>query len=142
MQFVLANLRADRKNLYMVLFDYVLHQINGECLASGVSEYSDDESQVIATLLTLADAPEALHISVKLGVEGVGDLLKTSVAAALSRYANCDRLCMVIWSCNHLLFKSQKMLPFDLCTCQTVKIKICYLYVIYQFSQNNKVCRA
>ncbi|XP_017247716.1 uncharacterized protein LOC108219002 isoform X2 [Daucus carota subsp. sativus] len=96
MEFVLANLRADRKNLYMVLFDYVLHQINGECLASGVPEYSDDESQVIATLLTLADAPEALHISVKLGVEGVGDLLKNSVAAALSRYANCDRLCMLL----------------------------------------------
>lgn len=95
MQFVLANLRVDRRNLYMILFDYVLHQINEACLASGVSEYSDDESQVIATLLTLADAPEALHISVRLGVDGVGDLLRRSVAAALSRYANCDRLNMV-----------------------------------------------
>ncbi|KAK1396296.1 Vacuolar protein sorting/targeting protein like [Heracleum sosnowskyi] len=91
-EFALANLRDDRRNLYMILFDYVLHQINEACLTSGVSEYSDDESQVIATLLTLADAPEALHISVRLGVDGVGDLLKRSVASALSRYANCDRL--------------------------------------------------
>lgn len=113
MQFLLANLRFDRKNLYMVLLDYVLHQINEACLASGVSEYSDNESQVIATLLTLADAPEALHISVRLGVEGVGDILKISVAAALSRYANCDRLNMVIWSCIHLLFKSSKDLAFQ-----------------------------
>ncbi|KAK1355374.1 Armadillo-type fold [Heracleum sosnowskyi] len=95
-EFVLANLRVDRRNLYMVLFDYVLHEINEACLTSGVSEYSDDESQVIATLLTLTDAPEALHISVRLGVEGVGDLLKISVAAALSRYANCDRLNMLL----------------------------------------------
>ncbi|WOH02547.1 hypothetical protein DCAR_0521936 [Daucus carota subsp. sativus] len=95
-EFVLANLRDDRRNLYMILLDYVLHQINEACLATGVSEYSDDESQVIATLLTLADAPEALHISVRLGVDGVGDLLRRSVAAALSRYANCDRLNMLL----------------------------------------------
>lgn len=96
MQFMLANLRDDRRNLYMVLFDYVLYQINETCIAAGVSEYSEDESRAIATLLTRADAPEALHISFKLGVEGIGDLLRRSIAAALSRYANSDRLNMVI----------------------------------------------
>lgn len=96
MQLVLANLKEDRRNLYVVIFDYVLHQINETCVAAGVSEYSNDESQPVATLLTLADAPEALHISVRLGVEGIGDLLRRSTAAALSRYANSDRLNMVM----------------------------------------------
>lgn len=76
----------------MVLFDYVLHQINEACTAAGVSEYSDDEVQPVATLLTLADAPEALHISIKLRMEGVGELLRRPIAAALSRYPNSDRL--------------------------------------------------
>ncbi|KAK6122106.1 hypothetical protein DH2020_044151 [Rehmannia glutinosa] len=60
---VLSNSREDRRNLYLVLFDYVLHKINETCIAAGVSEYSDDEVRPIATLLVLADAPEALHIS-------------------------------------------------------------------------------
>ncbi|KAM7492061.1 hypothetical protein LguiA_034982 [Lonicera macranthoides] len=91
-ELVLSTLREDRRNLYMVLFDYVLHQINEACTAAGVSEYSDDEVQPVATLLTLADAPEALHISIKLRMEGVGELLRRPIAAALSRYPNSDRL--------------------------------------------------
>ncbi|CAK9156097.1 unnamed protein product [Ilex paraguariensis] len=64
------------------------------CIAIGVSEYSDDEIRPIAILLSLADAPEALHISVKLGVEGIGELLRRSISAALSRYPNSDQLNM------------------------------------------------
>ncbi|KAG9160798.1 hypothetical protein Leryth_008636 [Lithospermum erythrorhizon] len=87
--------REERRNLYMVLFDYVLHQINEMCTSAGVSEYTDEEVQPIASLLMLADAPEALHISVKLGVEGILELLRRSVSTALSRYANSDRLTML-----------------------------------------------
>lgn len=95
-QLVISNSREGRRNLYLVLFDYVVHEINESCTSSGNSEYSNDEIQPIASLLTLADAPEALHISVKLGIEGIGDILKRSISAALPRYSNSDRLNTVI----------------------------------------------
>ncbi|CAK7325649.1 unnamed protein product [Dovyalis caffra] len=95
-EYSLANLREERRNLYLILFDYVLHQINEACKAAGVSEYSDDEIQPIATLLTLANAPEALYIAVKLGLEGIGELLRRSISAALSRYPNNERLNMLL----------------------------------------------
>ncbi|KAI3705149.1 hypothetical protein L1987_75382 [Smallanthus sonchifolius] len=91
-ELVISNSREGRRNLYLVLFDYVVHEINESCIASGISEYSNDEIQPIASLLTLADAPEALHISVKLGIEGIGDILKRSISAALPRYSNSERL--------------------------------------------------
>ncbi|KAK9062979.1 hypothetical protein SSX86_016849 [Deinandra increscens subsp. villosa] len=91
-ELVISNSREGRRNLYLVLFDYVVHEINGSCIASGISEYSNDEIQPVASLLTLADASEALHISVKLGIEGIGDILKRSISAALPRYSNSERL--------------------------------------------------
>ncbi|KAL8210685.1 hypothetical protein R6Q57_005122 [Mikania cordata] len=91
-ELVISNSREGRRNLYLVLFDYVVHEINEKCIASGISEYSNDEIQPIASLLTLADAPEALHISVKLGIEGIGDILKRSISTALPRYPNSERL--------------------------------------------------
>ncbi|XP_061986271.1 uncharacterized protein LOC133705165 isoform X2 [Populus nigra] len=95
-EYSLANLREERRNLYLILFDYVLHQINEACVAAGESEFSDDEIHSIATLLTLANAPEAFYISVKLGLEGIGELLRRSISGALSRYPNNERLNMLL----------------------------------------------
>ncbi|XP_052185085.1 uncharacterized protein LOC127796757 isoform X2 [Diospyros lotus] len=92
LELVLSNSREERRNLYQVLFDYVSHLINEACMSTGLSEYSDDEIRPIATLLMVADAPEAFYISVKLGLEGIGELLRRSVSAALSTYPNSDRL--------------------------------------------------
>lgn len=108
MQLVLSNSRDARRNLYLVLFDYVLHQINEMCIATGVSEYSDEEVQPIANLLILADASEAFHISVKLGVEGIIQLLRRSVSTALSRCPNSDRLIVVMPS--YLILFIKKLL--------------------------------
>lgn len=94
-QYSLANSREERRNLYLVLFDYVLHQINETCLATGISEYTVDEIQPLATLLTLVDAPEAFYISVKLGVQGLGEILRRSISESLARYPNSERLNMV-----------------------------------------------
>ncbi|KAL4386737.1 hypothetical protein GQ457_09G029380 [Hibiscus cannabinus] len=91
-EYSLSTSREERKHLYLVLFDYVLHQINEACISTGVSEYSIDEIQPIAALLSLADAPEAFYISVKLGVEGIGELLRRSISTTLSRYPNSERL--------------------------------------------------
>ncbi|CAL1374502.1 unnamed protein product [Linum trigynum] len=95
-EYSLANLREDRRNLYLVLFDYVLHQINQACATAGVSEYSNDEIQPLATLFSLVDAPEAFYISVKLGVEGIAELLRRSISTALARYSNNERLNMLL----------------------------------------------
>ncbi|KAH1156634.1 hypothetical protein GLYMA_18G288500v4 [Glycine max] len=94
-EYSLANSREERKNLYLVLFDYILHQINETCIASGVNEYNDDEIQPLAALLAQTNAPEAFYISVKLGVEGIGEILRRSIASALSRYPNSERLNMM-----------------------------------------------
>ncbi|CAH8361963.1 unnamed protein product [Eruca vesicaria subsp. sativa] len=91
-KYSLATTREERRNLYSVLFDYVLHQINEACSAAGLSEYSDDEIQLLAVRLALADAPEAFYISVKLGVEGIGEILRRSIAASLSGFSNSERL--------------------------------------------------
>ncbi|XP_061973665.1 uncharacterized protein LOC133695741 isoform X1 [Populus nigra] len=95
-EYSLANLREERRNLYLILFEYVLHQINEACIAAGLSEYGDNEIQPIASLLTLANAPEALYMSVKLGVEGIGELLRRSISSALSRYPNNERLNLLL----------------------------------------------
>ncbi|KAG5062606.1 hypothetical protein JHK85_003789 [Glycine max] len=95
-EYSLANSREERKNLYSVLFDYILHQINETCIATGVNDYSDDEIQPLAALLAQTNAPEAFYISVKLGVEGIGEILRRSIASALSRYPNSERLNMLL----------------------------------------------
>lgn len=97
-QYSLATTREERRNLYSVLFDYVLHQINEACSAAGLSEYTGDEIQPLAVRLALADAPEAFYISVKLGVEGIGEILRRSIAAALSGFSNSERLNQVVLS--------------------------------------------
>lgn len=79
-----------------MLFDYILHKINETCIATGVSEYSDDEIQPLAALLAQTNAPEAFYISVKLGVEGIGEILRRSIASALTRYPNSERLNTVV----------------------------------------------
>ena len=94
-QYSLAKSKDERRNLFLVLFDYVLHQINEACLATGGTEYSDDEIQPLVALLTMADASEAVYICIKLGLTGVGELLKNSISDALSRYPNSERLNMV-----------------------------------------------
>lgn len=91
-EYSLANSREERKNLFSVLFEYILHQINEKCMATGVNEYSDDEIQPIASLLAQANAAEAFYISVKLGVECIGEILRRSIASTLSRYPNSERL--------------------------------------------------
>lgn len=113
-QYSLASSREERKNLYSVLFDYILHQINETCFASGVNEYSDDEIQPLAALLAQTNAPEAFYISVKLGVEGIGEILRRSIASALSRYPNSERLNMVLLYSSFLIscFDSLRVIPF------------------------------
>lgn len=87
-----ANSREEKRDLFFVLFDYVVHQINETCLAGGLSTYTYDDAQPLASLLAFADAPEAFYISVKHGVEGVGDMLRKAISAALPQSAEYEQL--------------------------------------------------
>ncbi|KAK8949833.1 hypothetical protein KSP40_PGU006474 [Platanthera guangdongensis] len=87
-----AKTSEEKRNLFLVLFDYALHQINQECLASGASAYSFDEIQPVVSMLTHADAPEAFYISVKHGVDGIEQLLRKSIFRAISRSPNYEHL--------------------------------------------------
>ncbi|XP_042476064.1 uncharacterized protein LOC122057826 isoform X2 [Macadamia integrifolia] len=91
-----ANSMEEKRNLFLVLFDCVLYQLNETCLATGGSEYSFDEIQPLAAMLSLANAPEAYYIAVKHGVEGIGEILRGSISAALSRYPNSEHLNMIL----------------------------------------------
>ncbi|ONM34151.1 hypothetical protein ZEAMMB73_Zm00001d041953 [Zea mays] len=91
-----ANSREEKRDLFFVIFDYVVHQINEACLAGGISTYTYDDAQPLASLLAFADAPEAFYISVKHGVEGVGDMLRKAISAALSQSAQYDQLNVVL----------------------------------------------
>ncbi|KAG8079184.1 hypothetical protein GUJ93_ZPchr0007g6397 [Zizania palustris] len=87
-----ANSREEKHNLFFVLFDYVVHQINETCLAGGLPTYTYDDAQPLASLLSCADAPEAFYISVKHGVEGVGDMLRKAISVALSQSTEYEHL--------------------------------------------------
>jgi len=96
LQYSRANSREEKRDLFFVIFDYVVHQINEACLAGGISTYTYDDAQPLASLLAFADAPEAFYISVKHGVEGVGDMLMKAISAALSQSAQYDQLNVVV----------------------------------------------
>uniref|UniRef100_A0A7N0V565 Uncharacterized protein n=1 Tax=Kalanchoe fedtschenkoi TaxID=63787 RepID=A0A7N0V565_KALFE len=91
-EYSLVSSREERRNLYLLIFDYVLHQINDNCVVNGVSDFSEEEVRTIASLLILADSPEAFYMTVKVGFAGVVEILRGSISAALSRYPNKERL--------------------------------------------------
>lgn len=88
-----------------------MHQINEACLAGGISTYTYDDAQPLASLLAFADAPEAFYISVKHGVEGVGDMLRKAISAALSQSAQYDQLNVVLSTVcfNYMLYVTGRL---------------------------------
>lgn len=92
LQYSCANSREEKENLFLVLLDYVLDQINNTSLMTGDSTYSFDEIQPLVTMLTLAGVPEAIFIALKHGVQGIGEILRRSVSIALPRSSNFECL--------------------------------------------------
>ncbi|XP_028549500.1 uncharacterized protein LOC110099906 isoform X2 [Dendrobium catenatum] len=90
-----AKSKEEKRNLFLVLFDYALHQINEARLISGASAYAFDEVQAVSSMLILADAPEAFYIVVKHGVDGIGQILMKSISGALSRSPNHGHLDLI-----------------------------------------------
>ncbi|KAG2594509.1 hypothetical protein PVAP13_5NG010400 [Panicum virgatum] len=115
-----ANSREEKRDLFFVIFEYVVHQINEVCLAGGISTYTYDDAQPLASLLAFADAPEAFYISVKHGVEGVGDMLRKAISAALSQSAQYDQL-------NVLLDKVMRKLDATVSTFSRIDNEFAYM---------------
>ncbi|WVZ67224.1 hypothetical protein U9M48_016332 [Paspalum notatum var. saurae] len=115
-----ANSREEKRDLFFVIFDYVVHQINEACLAGGIATYAYDDAQPLASLLAFADAPEAFYISVKHGVEGVGDMLRKELSAALSQSAQYDQL-------NVLLDKVMRKLDGTVSTFSRIDNEFAYM---------------
>ncbi|CAL4959213.1 unnamed protein product [Urochloa decumbens] len=115
-----ANSREEKRDLFFVIFDYVVHQINEACLAGGISTYTYDDAQPLASLLAFADAPEAFYISVKHGVEGVGDMLGKAISVALSQSAQYDQL-------NVLLDKVMRKLDGTVSTFSRIDNEFAYM---------------
>ncbi|CAN6472476.1 unnamed protein product [Victoria cruziana] len=86
LQYSRANSMEEKRNLFAVFFDYVLHKQSEIALSVGGPFYSDDEIQPLAMMLHLVDAPEAFYMAVKHGVDGIGGLLRRSIASAISSY--------------------------------------------------------
>lgn len=91
-EYARANAVEAKNNLFGVLFDYVLHNLKNEHLASGTPLPSYDEIQAVATVLALADAPVAFAVALKLGLHDVGEELRNSIVKAMSRDVNSGRL--------------------------------------------------
>lgn len=106
MQYACANSKEEKENLFLVLLDYVLDQINSSSLMTGDSIYSFDEIQPIVTMLILSDVPEAICIAVKHGVQGIGDILKRLVSISLPRSSNFECLNSVCLLHFQIQFKS------------------------------------
>ncbi|CAO2181590.1 unnamed protein product [Urochloa humidicola] len=115
-----ANSREEKRDLFFVIFDHVVHQINEACLAGGISTYTYDDAQPLASLLAFADAPEAFYISVKHGVEGVGDMLRKAISVALSQSAQYDQL-------NVLLDKVMRKLDGTVSTFSRIDNEFAYM---------------
>ncbi|KAF8646883.1 hypothetical protein HU200_065689 [Digitaria exilis] len=115
-----ANSREEKRDLFFVIFDYVVHQINEACLAGGISTYTYDDAQPLASLLAFADAPEAFYISVKHGVEGIGDMLRKAISVALSQSAQYDQL-------NVLLDKVMRKLDGTVSTFSRIDNEFAYM---------------
>lgn len=96
LEYFQANSREEKRNLFLVLVDYVLHQINDASPTCGASSYTYDEIQLVVSMLSLADAPEAFYIAVKHGLEGIGEILRRPISVAMSRSPNYERLDLLL----------------------------------------------
>eukprot|EP01018_Ginkgo_biloba_P020488 Gb_07792 [translate_table: standard] len=95
-EYARANAVEAKANLFGVLFDYVLHELNNKAVSSGNPLPSYDEIQAVATVLVLADAPEAFAVAFKQGLHGIGEELTKSILTAMSRDVSSGRLNAVL----------------------------------------------
>ncbi|KAJ4779233.1 hypothetical protein LUZ62_063490 [Rhynchospora pubera] len=88
-----AELKEEKRDLFFILLDYVVHQINQACMTSGLSVYTYEDIKPLVSLFMVGDrGPEAFYATVKYGVEGTGDILRSSISRAFSHSVENEHL--------------------------------------------------
>lgn len=97
LQFARAKSAEAKNNLFSVIFDFVLYEINNMGNMVGKPVPSAEEIQAVATALSLADASECMALAFKQGLQGVGVGLARSIVTAMSRDITSNRLNGMVW---------------------------------------------
>ncbi|KAF3330486.1 hypothetical protein FCM35_KLT03840 [Carex littledalei] len=92
-----AESKQEKRDLFMILLDYAVHQINEMCIARGVSTYTYEDIKPLVSLFMVGNhAPEAFYLTVKYGVEGTGDILRSSISRAISHTVDNKHLSLLL----------------------------------------------
>lgn len=91
-QYSRAKAGETKRNLFAVLFDYVLQDLVHASSLSGRRPPRIEEIQAVASSLALAEAPESFALVFKQGVHGVGDSIAKSIVTAMARDVTNGRL--------------------------------------------------
>ncbi|KAH7440215.1 hypothetical protein KP509_04G096700 [Ceratopteris richardii] len=91
-QYARANSAEAKSNLFCIVLDYILHELNMNNLSAGRSLPSVDDVQASVGALHLADSAEVLGFGFKYGVKNIGEGLFGTISAAMSRDIDSGRL--------------------------------------------------
>lgn len=108
MQYARARTAESKQNLFAVLLDFVLHDLQQAATICEKEPPSIEEVQAVVSALCLADAPESFALAFKQGLQGVGDNIAKSIGTAMSRDVTNGRLNAQV----HVLDISHWLLPF------------------------------
>ncbi|CAM6094015.1 unnamed protein product [Calypogeia fissa] len=91
-QYARAKTSEAKRNLFAVLFDYVLYGLEDKVRGSQKQFPSTEEIQAVATALCLAEASECFGFAFRQGLSGVGEALAKSIVTAMARDVTSGRL--------------------------------------------------
>ncbi|KAL3689988.1 hypothetical protein R1sor_016297 [Riccia sorocarpa] len=81
-----------KRNLFAVLFDFVLSELEEEAARSQKQFPGNEKIRAVATSLCLAEASECYALAFKQGLPGVGKALLKSITTAMNRDVTSGRL--------------------------------------------------
>jgi hypothetical protein len=81
-----------RRNVFAVLFDLAVLQYSQRCAQAGQAPPSEEEVCAVAVALALAEAPEALALGFRLGLQATGEAVRQSILNAMQRDVTSGRL--------------------------------------------------
>ncbi|KAJ7548084.1 hypothetical protein O6H91_08G116800 [Diphasiastrum complanatum] len=90
-EYAAVNSMEAKHNLFVLIFDYVLAQLKHKATVAGKPHSSNDEIQAIATVLVMAEAPEAISVALRDNLQ-VSDALAKSIIKAFARDIVSGRL--------------------------------------------------
>jgi hypothetical protein len=91
-QYARAKTSEAKRNLFAVLFDYVLYNLENHALSRKKPFPSTEQIQAVATALSLAEASECFAFAFRQGLPGVGEALAKSIVTAMARDVTSGRL--------------------------------------------------